>query len=336
MGKLPPNRVLRSGTDWLTGIDRCGVWQGSGPKLALSGQQLQPVAPEAYLSLEYTESARDHFADGYLGAFERLRGTEVFVDGAPRCQVSWEAWAADLPDAEPGDVALATVEAKNCRRAKRITTRVMAAMERPPPTYQPIRQLPYRPDQPDSGAPGACAELTEQAARECAPYVDADLPDDPVELIRHVEADTNVGCAATWDAVRETYGDTLQPVTATGVGPVVLDEDDEPLPVRDCVFVEPTHQLVVAVRFSSEPLARETGDEIAGHPAAAEEESSGPITQQQRWVALDRADERGHLWLSVTVQPHRRTGMYSNSPVDEAPLDEVDSLAAQIVAERLE
>jgi hypothetical protein len=336
VGPLPPTRALRSGASFTESLDDCGVWRTTGPRLGLTGQQLQAVAPETRLRIEYSSPIREFYADGYRGSYRRLRGTEVHVEDSTECDVAWNAWPADVPAADAGDVAHARVTAATCRQAERIAGRVMAALERPAPRHRPIAPLTYRTDEPDTGAPGACADLADQAARECASYVDVEVPDDPVDLIRSAEADANVDCAAAADAVHETFGDDLQPVTATGVGPVVLDEDSQPLPLRDCVFVEPTHRLVVAVRFSSEPVGGESDEEVAGHPAvwSAEAAGSAPAHRREVRVALTAGDDRGHLWLSVAVHPHRRTGMYSDSAVDRTPLEHVEPLAELLAEQR--
>lgn len=344
VGTLPRNRLLRTGTDVLSGLDQCGLWKGNGQVLRLghTGRGPDPHHPDAFLQLEYGEPSRQHYA-GHPGDFLALAGTDAFVqreDSQLGCRVGWDAWTAESPHTDAGDVARAEIEAKTCDRARKLARKVMTTIDQPAASHPTVPRLPYRPTEPDTGVPGACADVPPAAATHCAPYADDDVevPDDPVDLIRHAESDPMVTCAATTEAVRATYGDELVPVALSGSKSVLLRDEISPETTPDCLYVEPTHQVLVWVRLSSEAMdstAAAMADfperKIADHPARAGQAEN----LQERWVALDRADDRGLLHLTVMTQQHRRTGMDPDAKVDRAPLSKIDQLAEALTEEHL-
>lgn len=245
---------------------------------------------KATLELDYSWTASER------GGLKRtVNGTKVFGShhGQKNCLRAWFAGGGD---------STVVVDATSCAIADRITSRAIAALSGPPPKAPSLDgRLLYRPGEPDSAAPGACSDLPAQDRHDCEPYVEAGVPDDPVELIRHAEADPNVNCSMAADAVRKHFGDSLRPVTATFSGPS-----------RECVFVGGSTQ--VSVRLSREPRGTdplpETMNyprelEIAGHLAiggiSPYPPDQLPAERHELFIALDEPDDPGSLFVALTT-----------------------------------
>ncbi|MGH3358832.1 MAG: hypothetical protein ACRDO7_08510 [Nocardioidaceae bacterium] len=323
VGTLPKGTELRMGSDFLRGIDGCGVWQTHGEKLGMGGELL-PVAAKVSLEIEYTSPEPE---------FDRFHGTvngrrlDGYTSGG--CVLAWNEW--DAPGASAGpQVARLKVNAPTCGRGKKLVAQVTKVLDdRPPPSESaPQRPVLYDPDEPDVAAPAGCADLAEFATADCAAYAETDVPDGGVEVIRGAEADPNVNCALALDAVRAHFGERMRPVTA------VHGAAADGSPAYACGFVEPSHATQVWIRASSEPMGQEPGSEIGGHPAR--DLTTAGEGMRQLWVALDGAQDRGHLYAEVLVRPDRSTGMFSDSPVDELPLRKLDELMTDLVDEHFD
>lgn len=311
------NAELRFGWDFTTGMDQCGVWAKSGGSLG-SGLELEPTAPTSDLSIWYESSEFDY--DDYYGtvAGRRLDGYD-----SGQCTLDWDE--REAPAAVAGGLVLRfEVSASSCKKAKRLVAEIAKVLDgkRVTTAADPQRPVLYAPDESDVGAPGGCVDLAEYATADCKVFVDADVPDDSEELVRAASDEPGVSCAIAEEAVQAHFGEEMSPITAAhGV-------DVTSQPARMCGFTEPSHSRQVWIDVSPDPLPYEPTSEIDGHDAYDDMVSSEGT--RQLWVDVDA----GYLYGEVRVTPDRSTGMYSDSPVNEKPLDKLDEAMTEIVAER--
>lgn len=322
VGELPQRKELRMGADFLYGMDECGVWQTSGSsKLGVTGAELQPVAADVSLQLEYTSPEPEYGRD-----FGTVNGRVLDGYRGPGCNLAWNEWAA--PPSVDGDrqVARLKLSAPGCARARELAGRVTKVLDHDRPRLeQPQRPVLYAPDEADIAAPRGCENIPDFAAVDCAAYTSPDVPEGGIEVIRAAEADPNVNCAFALDAVRRYLGEQMRPVTA------VHGVDDAGAPAYACGFAEPDHRRQLWIRASSQPMGQEPGSEVAGRPAR--DLATRSEGMRQLWVALDGATDRGHVYAEMLVTPDRSTGMFSDSPVDRKPLGALDEVLADIMTE---
>lgn len=207
------------------------------------------------------------------------------------------------------DLALAIVDADDdCATATRVAAAALADLSA---VTRPGRSLAapvfYAADEPGPGGEGACAELGAQIAWLCAPVGDVDVPGDPVDLIRHGEADPAVLCVPALASARssaDSKGRTWVAVT-TATGPVDRAERASYDGRRQCLLLAAKDQedgdanpATIIVKARRDPLGTEANAEVAGHPAYHDARSG-------TWeVALTTTDEKGYL--SVEVLDTRR------------------------------
>jgi hypothetical protein len=120
--------------------------------------------------------------------------------------------------------------------------------------------LTYGPDEPDSGAPGACVDFPDVG---CQPYQQVEPPAG-ADVVKAAAANPDLLCAVAIGPVREILGAEFQPVTYG----------------EFCAFVEPTHQLTVFLSALPDEVPDNSGGnpelyqdrqtiDVAGHPAVA-------------------------------------------------------------------
>lgn len=321
LGDRPNGTELRFGTDSLDGMDTCGLWQRSGGDFG-TGTELEPVAADVSLQVEYGDPEPEPDEFGTVNG----RALSVYrYASATGCMVGWK----ERPTLSGGGERRAAwfhVAAPSCSRARKTAAGVTGLLDSGRPVAaQPQRPVLYASAEPDVAAAGGCVDLRDQAPSDCAPYVPAEVPDDPVETIRAAEADPNVNCALALDAVREQFGERMRPVTA------VHGTDADGAPGYACGFLEASHSRQVWIRASSDPMGQDAGSHIDGRPAHDVTTRSDGI--RQLWVALDGTSEPGHLYAEVLVTPDRRLIAQGYPPVDKKPLQRLDELMADVMAE---
>ncbi|UYM07699.1 hypothetical protein [Solicola gregarius] len=320
-GQIPPKHVVRMG-DGVDGIDECRLYRADKSSLALTGASFGPIDTGIAARLVYDpDSARKK--DTAIG------GHAVEIMGKKPCEYSWRQWPTVSDSDYPGVVVLS---APTCRQVERMSRIAMRALDGPPAQRSdtaPQRPLLYEFGESDVPAVDACMDLNPGERVDCRPYVEADLPDEPAEVVRHAEADRNVNCALAIDAVRRNFGRQMIPVTV-GAEPAVGPVDVTFARPQSCVFVEPEHGLEVWVQAASASLYNtisEVGDErVAGHRASVDR-----VSEYSRFtaIALGRASDPGQLIVGVTRQPSEA----GRSRAAERRLDRIDSLAAELVEE---
>lgn len=113
------------------------------------------------------------------------------------------------------------------------------------------------------------------------------VPDDPVDRIRHAEADPDLLCSAAAGLLRDHSID-LEPVTAD----IVTDDGKA---ARACVLADPQHRVELDLWASRAPVALATTTKVGGHRAYAE---TLPARVQDQ-VALGDPDDRGSLHIEL-------------------------------------
>ncbi len=245
----------------------------------------------------------------------------------------WLQW--DLPGsvaAVDGSVLTARLMTDTCDQARRLLPKVDAAARRTPPAGSPEGLLHDWNDgaTDDLATTGACVDIVNAAALQCAPAREAAVPDDPMDLIEQGEADPDVLCAAVTPIVRKHLGNQLTPATTLAAAPRSQDE----AVATECSFGEPTHAVHVSVQVStSRPHLSEYGeyDEVAGHPAELIESAGvkGTVPMKRFWIA-HQVGQPGGLMVQVSVTPPRAEGNWQGIEVDPSPVDAANELAADL------
>lgn len=299
---------LRSGWDFGTGVDQCGLWE------KVSDAGFQPSAPEVGLSVEYRDSIPDYYKPAGTVGGRELRTFE--------CKMSWNERGAHSANGSANVVF--SVSAPSCKKAKRAVGDIAEVIDegRVRKPAEPQRQVLYAPDEPDVAAAGACVDVLDSVATDCRPYQETDAPADGAETIEAASADPNVNCAIAAEAVEVHFGANLRPVTAEhGIGS--LDT-----PARMCGFVEESHATQLWIGVSSEPMSESTETEIAGHPA--HDETTASEGERTISVALDDEGESGYLYGEILVRPERADRNLDDPPFDKAPMRKLDEAMTDI------
>ncbi|UYM07698.1 hypothetical protein [Solicola gregarius] len=314
---LKNKREFRSGQDFLFGMDKCGVWEAPD-QTDTTDLQFEPVAPESYLEIGYSTPPNDEFTKDY----GTVRGRALNGYSSGGCVLAWNEW--DAPTNVEGNlVARFKASAPSCKAAKRLVAQVTKVVDdTPSSTADPQRPVLYAPDESDIAAPGGCVDLAEFATADCEAFVDAEVPEAASDVVGAADREPGVSCSLAGDAVREQFGDSMSPITATH------GTDAAGGPAYMCGFTEPTHGRQVWIDVSSDEMPYEPGSEIDGHDAHDLETASEGT--RQLWIAIDG----GYVYGEVRVTPDRSTGMYSDSPVNDKPLDKLDEAMTDIMAEQ--
>jgi hypothetical protein len=160
-------------------------------------------------------------------------------------------------------VAVVILRAPTCVQAEQVTVATQKALAGNPPTLKARSgPLTYRPDEPDSGARGACVDFNANGDwAGCEPVPNGTKPPSG-DVLAAVADDPQAMCATAAGSVRTLLGDAYKPVRWG----------------EFCVFVEPTHHLTVWLDASTRYSPSEYGAnrelyrdkrtiDIAGHPA---------------------------------------------------------------------
>lgn len=252
VGEIPDGTTLPPGTYFST-LGECGVWEDPDE----SG--FQAVEPLTNLELRLGPPLSEWGAAGGWEDEERrtIAGTEVLVWGDDeRCTLRFDAWPAST-----GEVMGADVTAAPCDEAVAMAERAIPLLANASGVDVMADAIVYADGQPDGAAVGACEHASAQAARECAPAVEVDVPDDPAELVALGAVDPNVVCSAAATVVHDLLADDLQPVT-------VLSTQNTPGAGASlaCEHVRADHALTVRVATAVEPLGYGDETTVAGHP----------------------------------------------------------------------
>jgi hypothetical protein len=137
-------------------------------------------------------------------------------------------------------------------------------------------------------------------------------PQGATEVLRAVQADGNVACAISLEAVRQYLGAEFRPVTIGGQG---------------CRYVEPAHGLEVAVHVTNRAIAkhRESKPVKVGKYGGWTDATELSLERYIANLHVDRP-EQVSLHVSFTFRPRRGT-----NHLGTAPQKELIPLAAAIV-----
>ena len=308
---IADNQELRSGWNFEYGIDECGLWAKSGEG------GLQAVEPEVGLSVEFRDSIPDYYKPAGTVRGRELRAFE--------CTMSWIEPGVHKPKGSAN--AVFSVSAPSCKNAKNAVGDIADVIDddRIAKPAEPQTPVLYAPDEPDVAAAGACVDVLDAASLECQPYEETDAPTDGDETIAAASADPNVACAIAADAVEKHFDEDLHPVTAArGVGPLESAG-------RMCGFVEESHALQLWIGASRESIFEPPTSKIGGYPA--HDETTSSLGERTMWVALDDDGESGYLYAEVVVKQSREDGNLDGSAVDTAPLQKLDEVMTDVVAD---
>lgn len=318
--EVPEGATLRPGTYYST-IGECGVWENPDE------HGFQAVEPLVNLELHLGPPLSEWGAGGGWEDEERMTiaGTEVLVWGEDeQCTLRFDAWQAST-----GEVMGADLTAAPCDEAVAMAERAIPIFANGSGLDVTADAIVYAEGEPDSTGVGACIHAVSQQARECAPTVDAEIPDDPTDLVALGALDPNVVCAAATPAVRDLLGDDLQPVTILRTQDVL----DTAPPVTICEFVRVDHALTVRVRTAPEDLGYGDDGTVADHPAM--DIDGNADTQLITQVALGDGTEPGLIEVEMLVTPDRSQGLYDVSPIDRTPLESFDELVERLAVDLL-
>lgn len=161
---------------------------------------------------------------------------------ASGCEVKLDHGQSGVGDKWHASTVVTLTGKPTCDELSRFAENLVSAERAGPPRsdVEPLRQLTYRPDEPDTDQAGACAHFgPAEDQADCEPYHHVDRPGGGLAGVVQaaVEPDRNVLCAAALGAVDKHYEQPLDPLT-----------------FRDaCYFVEPTHRVQFAVSLYRDP-----------------------------------------------------------------------------------
>lgn len=205
--RLTPNS--RS-TDPFSGCESVGEQRKTGPSLGVIYDKWAPERNDQLI---------------------RIAGKDAVVrGGAGKCTVLWNQGASSSPNEWFSSVLFELADS-DCVAAERHAAQAVQLAERAPEgaAARPQRPLLYGPDDNDTGRIDACVDLFNSP---CAPYQDGvTVPPTFEAAAADSRADQAVQCEAFSDAVKGAYGPSLSPVIWGA----------------HCMFVEPTHALLVYV-----------------------------------------------------------------------------------------
>ncbi|HEY0496925.1 MAG TPA: DUF3558 family protein [Kutzneria sp.] len=151
-------------------------------------------------------------------------------DMSTSCYVEWGLGPSGSAD-KLYDTVVVEVKLKGCDNATALAVKVQKALAGPTPgNAKPQRPLPYKPDEPDTDAVGACIDFSQDDGN-CAPYQPFTLPASFAAWFPSTDSQPAIGCALAVDAVKEVFGDTFKPVVWG----------------QHCFFVEPTHSTTITI-----------------------------------------------------------------------------------------
>lgn len=296
----------------LAALDPCAVGAaGEDESIATPGNGGTCTVNRGDGTVEVTTTAR-YFVEGSgpdainaLDSRERVEiaGVATWIGEGPVTSGGPGAGCAVVVPASL-ELALAIVDAdEDCAVARATAEAVLSDLAAVTRTGRTVTEpVFYAADEPDPGGVGGCTELGDQVEWLCAPVGEVEVPDDPVDLIRHGEADPRVLCLPALESVQATAASAGRSWVAmtTAVAPQDLTERASYDGPRQCTLLEakeradadsdPTTVIVSARR---QPLETTANTEVAGHPAFHSEPSG-------TWeVVLTEPGENGFLRIEV-------------------------------------
>lgn len=267
-------------------------------------------------------------ATSTLGTNKKVGNKTANVqDQGGSCTVRYSHGPSQAP--RPYAETIVLLRAPTCEQAEQLTAGVQKAFAAAPPPL-PVRSEPltYRPDEPDSGAPGACVHFNANGDWQgCEPLRDGVQPPSGGDVLAAIGGDTQVLCAAAVEPARKVLGAAFKPVTWGDF----------------CVFVEPTHQLSVWLSASPAFAPDEYGAraglyrdkrtiDVAGHPAISFTTNPG-INQQEYFVYASTGSDisaKGYVGAQFSFSGPR--GQSQGAGPKPTGLDRLPALLSEFMA----
>lgn len=296
----------------LAALDPCAVGSaGAAETISDPGAASTCTVSRGGGTVEVVTTAR-YFVDGSgpdavnaLDSRDRVEiaGTATWVGEGPVTSGGRTARCAVVVPASL-ELALAIIDdEEDCATAKEAAEAALVYLDAVTRTGRRVTDpVFYGADEPDPGGEGGCSQLGDQVSWLCAPVGEVDVPEDPVDLIRHGEADPRVLCVPALQSARaSTPGEGRSWVAmTTAVGPQELAERASYDGPRQCTLLEAKERdgadvdpATVIVTARRQPLETNANTEVAGHPAYHSEQSG-------TWeVALTEPGENGFLRIEI-------------------------------------
>ncbi|WP_027928137.1 DUF3558 family protein [Amycolatopsis benzoatilytica] len=203
------------------------------------------------------------------------------------CRAEWDAGASGNQNKWFSDVTV-QVENSSCDAAATLAEHVMGLATGKPGQTSPATELLYGPNDNDTGARGACADLGVTGGMpDCEPYQKVTLASSPQQIMTDAGHNRNVQCAVFNDAVVALYGKEFVPVTWGS----------------HCFFVDPKHDVMIQVNVDPVNVP---GDYGQGSPERRETTIAGK-------AALTYTDEKKtqyDIYLSPTNDLRARGNLH--------------------------
>ncbi|MFC0432342.1 hypothetical protein [Kutzneria buriramensis] len=314
VGQLPDKAKLELGTG-KSKFDSCLVNQ-------------EGTSDNAAVQLEY---GTDPLA-GHGVKPQQVGDKTADVDGSgSSCYVRW-AVGPSGSDSDHNTV-VAQVSLKDCDAATALAAKVQKALAGPSPSSEnPQRPLLYGANDPDSAEVGACLDFHD-ADSTCVPYQPFTLPSSFQDWFPAAEDSPAIGCAVAVDAVKAVYGDSFKPVVWG----------------QHCIFVEPTHSMMIIIDVSTANTPARYGVQTDLYG----DQTTNPVSGKQAkeftgTVANARPGEPAYDEYDVYVSPYNditRPGMIAgqahaypargaaqDAKPDISKLHDLDQVMTKIIA----
>ncbi|HKS48013.1 MAG TPA: hypothetical protein VJT49_23455 [Amycolatopsis sp.] len=251
----------------------------------------------------------------------RIGDKDAIVRDGGNCDVLWHQGPSGSANEWFGSLIFDLV-AEDCATATRLAAEAIQLAGQAPESgaVQPQRPLLYGPDENDTGKVGACVDLINS---DCSPYRGGITVPPTFEAAANASrVNQAVQCEAFQEAVKAAYGETLAPVTWG----------------THCMFVEPTHTLLVYVDIDGQNRPAEYGTgssnwidrqvkQVGGKQAVTFRTADG-AEYDVYYSPYNEISRRGNLHLHLQAYPPRGV-RYENA----VPLDPVRTeLAERVVA----
>ncbi|GAB3452200.1 hypothetical protein GCM10027436_51560 [Actinophytocola sediminis] len=177
--------------------------------------------------------------------------------------------------------------------------------------------LGYESDEPDQPLAGACVDYPFET--ECRPGAEADVPDDPQDVLPAAAADPGVACTLAGQALRTRVDANLVPVISGPAGEQA-----------QCSFVEPDHTVLVDIVVAPNDSLDSDGEQrqVAGRQAKSTT-STGDRSSHHRLCTLPVAGSTsGQLCLALTILAGR--GVENDVPPDSTKQSVLEPALADI------
>jgi hypothetical protein len=220
------------------------------------------------------------------------------------CTMSWSEGSGTT-------AVLRSVRDDTCPNATQATTQILAALHGTP-TTAPVTALSFfAPDEPDEPILGTCVDWNNQGTTDgCLNYLPPTPPGSGQALLTAAEADPNVTCLASQDAVRTLFGPDLHPIIFGGF----------------CHFLAPDHTADIQIAFNASfapdqyNLRQEDHRSpitVAEHPAFAAHHEYGSLGLMEWEIFASPGKDTsqpGYLSVDVRLMPPRGVAIISDHP----------------------